>query len=110
MSLLDTHKAVCTHLFKKLTCRLMEELMWASLVAQTVKNLPAVQETGVQSLGWENPLDKELIIYFRSSREGENMTFNYMQHSQVRRQYCLSHASEGTMDLTHVDGQCSFRV
>ena len=83
--------------------------MWASLVAQTVKNLPAVQETGVQSLGWENPLEKELI-YFRSSREGENMTFNYMQQSQVRRQYCLSHASEGTMDLTHVDGQCSFRV
>ena len=32
---------------------------WASLVAQTVKNLPAVRETWVQSLGWEDPLDKE---------------------------------------------------
>ena len=31
---------------------------WASLVAQTVKNLPAVQETWVQSLGWEDPLEK----------------------------------------------------
>ena len=30
----------------------------ASLVAQTVKNLPAVQETWVQSLGWEDPLEK----------------------------------------------------
>ena len=30
-----------------------------SLVAQTVKNLPAVQETGVQSLGFEDPLEKE---------------------------------------------------
>ena len=30
----------------------------ASLVAQTVKNLPAVQETWVQSLGWEDPLGK----------------------------------------------------
>ena len=31
---------------------------WASLVAQTVKKLPAVQETWVQSLGWEDPLEK----------------------------------------------------
>ena len=30
---------------------------WASLVAQLVKNLPAMWETWVQSLGWENPLD-----------------------------------------------------
>ena len=30
----------------------------ASLVAQSVKNLPAVQETWVQTLGWEDPLDK----------------------------------------------------
>ena len=29
-----------------------------SLVAQIVKNLPAMQETWVQSLGWENPLEK----------------------------------------------------
>ena len=31
---------------------------WASLVAQLVKNLPAVQETWVHSLGWEDPLEK----------------------------------------------------
>ena len=31
---------------------------WASLVAQLVKNLPAMWETWVQSLGWENPLEK----------------------------------------------------
>ena len=30
----------------------------ASLVAQQVKNLPAMQETWVQSLGWEDPLEK----------------------------------------------------
>ena len=28
------------------------------LVAQMVKNLPAMQETWVQSLGWEDPLEK----------------------------------------------------
>ena len=32
---------------------------WTSLVAQMVKNLPAMQETWVQSLGWEDPWRKE---------------------------------------------------
>ena len=31
---------------------------WASLVAQMVKNLPAMRETWVRSLGWEDPLEK----------------------------------------------------
>ena len=28
-----------------------------------VKNLPAMQETGVRSLGWEDPLEKEIAIH-----------------------------------------------
>ena len=35
-----------------------------SLVAQIVKNLPAMQETQIQSLGWEDPLEKEMAAYF----------------------------------------------
>ena len=35
----------------------------ASLVAQLVKNLPAVQETPVQFLGWEDPLEKGEAIH-----------------------------------------------
>ena len=31
---------------------------WASLVAQLVKNLPAMPETWARSLGWEDPLEK----------------------------------------------------
>ena len=31
----------------------------ASLIAQLAKNLPAMQETSVQFLGWEDPLEKE---------------------------------------------------
>ena len=31
---------------------------WASLVAQLVKDPPAMQEMWVQSLGWEDPLEK----------------------------------------------------
>ena len=34
-------------------------LKMTSLVVQTVKNLPAMQETWVQSLSWEDPLEKE---------------------------------------------------
>ena len=34
--------------------------MWAFLVTQSVKNLPAVQETQVQFLGQEDPLEKEM--------------------------------------------------
>ena len=33
---------------------------WASLVTQIVKNLPAMQDTWVQYLGWEDPLEKEM--------------------------------------------------
>ena len=33
-------------------------LLGASLIAQPVKNLPAMQETHIQLLGWEDPLEK----------------------------------------------------
>ena len=33
------------------------------LVAQLVKNLPAMQETWVRSLGWEDPLEKQTAIH-----------------------------------------------
>ena len=37
---------------------------WGSLVAQMVKNLPAVQETQVQSLSREDALEKEMATHF----------------------------------------------
>ena len=37
--------------------------MYASLVAQTVKNLPAMHETWAQSLGLEDPLEKEMATH-----------------------------------------------
>ena len=39
-------------------------VIWASLVAQTVKNLPAMQETWVQSLDWEDSLEKEMALQY----------------------------------------------
>ena len=35
----------------------------ASLLAQSVKYLPAMQETRVRFLGWEDPLEKEMATY-----------------------------------------------
>ena len=35
----------------------------ASPVAQAVKNLPAMQETWVQSLSWEDPLEEEMATH-----------------------------------------------
>ena len=37
---------------------------WASQVAQMVKNLPAMWETQVGSLGYEAPLEKEMATHF----------------------------------------------
>ena len=39
------------------------ELVKVFLVAQLVKNLPAVQETQLRSLGWEDPLEKGMATH-----------------------------------------------
>ena len=38
-------------------------MVWVSLVAQTVKNPPAMWETWVQSLGWEDALEEGMAIH-----------------------------------------------
>ena len=38
-------------------------MYWASLLAQMVNNLPAMQETGVRSLGREDPLEKGMATH-----------------------------------------------
>ena len=59
------HTKLCTELFlssEQLVWPSIDKL-WASLVVQTVKNLPAVQETEFRSLGREDPLEKEMATY-----------------------------------------------
>ena len=41
----------------------MASLKTDLLIAQSVKNLPAMQETQVQFLGWEDPLEKEMATH-----------------------------------------------
>ena len=36
---------------------------WISLVAQMVKHLPTMRETQIRSLGWEDPLEKEMATH-----------------------------------------------
>ena len=42
-------------------------ILQSSLVAQLVKNLPAMWETWVRSLGWEDPLEKRKATHFQYS-------------------------------------------
>ena len=42
---------------------MLSRLFRASLVAQRLKHLPARRETRVQSLGWEDSLEKEMATY-----------------------------------------------
>ena len=49
-------------------CRYLFDILFSfpfdSLVAQMVKHLPAMRETWVRFLGWEDPLEKEMAIHF----------------------------------------------
>ena len=38
-------------------------VLWDSLVAQRIKHLPTMRETRLQSLGWEDPLEKEMAAH-----------------------------------------------
>ena len=42
---------------------ILKHMIWLPLVVQMVKNLPTVQETQVQSLGQEDPLEKEMATH-----------------------------------------------
>ena len=57
---------------------------WASLVAQLVKNTAAMQETYVQFLGWEDPLEKGKATH--SSISGLENSVNYIVHGVAKSQ------------------------
>ena len=61
--------------------RYLLQYSWASLVAQKVKNPPAMWETWVRSLGWEDPLEKErlptpVFLGFPGGSESKESTCN----------------------------------
>ena len=54
-------------------------VIWAFLVAQTIKNLPAMQETQVQSLGPEDPLEKGMatLVFLLGESHGQRSMAGY---------------------------------
>ena len=66
--------------------------MRASLVSQMVKNLPTRQETQVQSLNWEDPLEKGMATYssilaWRIPWTEEPLGLQSMGSQRVRHNY-----------------------
>ena len=79
---------------------------WASPVAQTVKNLPAVQETQVQSLGWEDSLEKGMathssILDCKIPWTEEPGRLQSMGLQRVRHDWALTHTHTHTHTQTH---------
>ena len=69
---------------------------WSSLVAQMVKNPPAVQETWVQSLGWEDPLEEGMathssLLAWKTPWTEELGGLWYMGSQRVRHNWATKH-------------------
>ena len=67
----------------------------AFLVAQLLKNLPAMQETQVQSLGWVNPLEKEIatsssVLAWIIPWAEERVGYLYIVHGVAKNRTQLS--------------------
>ena len=79
--------------------------MWASLVALMVKNLLAVWETQVLSLGWEDPLEKGMATDLSREFHGQRNLVSYSPwgHKELNMtEYLtlsLSQSSEGIQEL-----------
>jgi len=62
-------------------------MLGASLVAQTVTNLPAMQETQVLSLGWEDPWRKKWLptpVFLSGEFHGQRSLAGYIVHGSQR--------------------------
>ena len=83
-------------------------------MAQLVKNLPAMQETQLQSLGWENPLEKEMathssILAWRIPWTEEPGGLQFMELQRIGHAF---HFSKGgkigifTFSYAHIEFTC----
>ena len=91
-------KAECLRIdaFELWCCRRLLRVPWTArrsnqsilpLVAQSVKSLPAMQETQVQSLGWKDPLEKEMAthsVFLPGEFHGQRSLAGYIVHGVAR--------------------------
>ena len=73
------------------------QFSWASLVVQTVKNLPTMWETWVQSLGWEDPLEEGMstlssILAWRIPWTEESGGLQSMGSQRVGHNWATKHS------------------
>ena len=71
------------------------QFIWTSLVVQMVKNLPAMQKTQVQSLGWEDPLEKGMaalssILAWRIPWTEDRGRLQYIGSQRVGRAWVIT--------------------
>ena len=79
---------------------------WASLVAQTVKNPPAMRETWVRSLGWEDPLEEGMATHLvilpgeppRTEKPGRLQS---MVSQRAGREHSKQRATKHSTDLPY---------
>ena len=86
----------------------------AFIVAQSVKNLPAVQETWVTSLGWEDSLEKEMathssILAWKISWKEEPSGLQSMESPRVGHDQKTNTLILGGSKIT-ADGDCSHEI
>ena len=84
--------------------------IWTSLVAQMVKNPPAMPETRVRSLGWEDPLEKGMATYssilawrIPMDRGAWWATVHRVAKSQTRLKQLSMHAHTLQIVNQHID-------
>ena len=89
---------------------------WASLVAQMVKNLPAMRETWVWSLGWEDPLQEGMathsstlawrIPWTEEPGRLQSMKLQRVRHNWVTKQTELTYGRQVEKEVKKVERIC----
>ena len=87
---------------------------WASLIAQSVKSLSAMQETWVRSLGWKDLLQKEMTIHSSilawripwTEEPGRLQSMGLQESNTTERLSTLSPGNASDQDPTYQDRRC----
>ena len=82
---------------------------WSSLVAQMVKNLPATQETWVQFLGWEDPLEEGMATHKYSCLRNPHGQRSLVGYSPQGRKESYMTERLRTAQPPYLPGECNRR-
>ena len=94
--------------FKDIFCLLVKFLCFLlkSLVAQRIKHLPAMQETWVRSLSWEDPLEKEMRptpVFLPGDSHGQRSLAGYSPRKSWTQLSDFTHSVVKNLPANEVD-------